>query len=38
MGGDQLGLKQSGNSLTWLLSTIGGIVGAYGPGAILLMI
>jgi hypothetical protein len=37
-GGDQAGLVQKGNPLTWVLSTVGGIVGSVGPAALLLML
>jgi hypothetical protein len=37
-GGDQAGLVNSGNPLTWLASTLGGIVGSFGPACLLLMI
>jgi len=38
MGGDQAGLKQRGNFVGWLGVTVGGIVGAYGPGAVVLIV
>jgi hypothetical protein len=36
VGGDQAGLVNRGNSLTWLGKTIGGLIGAAGPGFVLL--
>jgi 4-amino-4-deoxy-L-arabinose transferase-like glycosyltransferase len=37
-GGDQAGHVNRGNPLGWTLGTIGGIVGAFGPAAMLLFI
>ena len=35
-GGDQAGLVNKGNPLKWLSSTVGGILGAFGPAFIIL--
>jgi hypothetical protein len=37
-GGDQAGQAIKGNPLTWTATTIGGIVGSFGPAAVALMI
>lgn len=37
-GGDQAGLTNHGNPLSWLGITIGGIVGAFGPACVALML
>jgi 4-amino-4-deoxy-L-arabinose transferase-like glycosyltransferase len=36
-GGDQLGRVNRGNPLSWFSVTLGGIAGAFGPAAIVLM-
>jgi hypothetical protein len=36
-GGDQAGQIHKGNPLTWLLSVLGGIAGAFGPACLILM-
>lgn len=38
VGGDQLGHVHKGNPAAWLLSTIGGIVGAMGPAFVALAV
>ena len=37
-GGDQAGQINRGNPILWMLGTIGGIVGAFGPPAIVLFL
>jgi hypothetical protein len=37
-GGDQTGRSNSGNPLIWLGNTLGGIVGAFGPPCIIVMV
>lgn len=37
-GGDQAGRTNSGNPLIWLGNTLGGIIGAFGPPCIIVMI
>ena len=37
-GGDQVGEEIKGTALTWLGRTLGGIVGSFGPAAIVLML
>lgn len=37
-GGDQAGQVNRGNPITWLSATVGGIVGAFGPGCIILFV
>lgn len=37
-GGDQTGTVNDGNAFLWLGNTLGGIVGAFGPACVILMI